>query len=49
MKGVLAQPSTGSSRVPQLVFSVYQLMFAAITYVYSEPLSSALSPFQCRM
>ncbi|KAG9225593.1 hypothetical protein CCMSSC00406_0003096 [Pleurotus cornucopiae] len=31
MKGVLDQPSAGSTRVPALVFSVYQLMFAAIT------------------
>jgi len=31
LKGVLAQPSTASSRIPQIVFCVYQLMFAAIT------------------
>ncbi|KAJ3485624.1 hypothetical protein NLI96_g4814 [Meripilus lineatus] len=31
MKGVLEQPSVGSARIPSLVFSVYQLMFAAIT------------------
>ncbi|KAF9456963.1 ammonium transporter [Collybia nuda] len=31
LKGVLAQPSQGSTRIPALVFCVYQLMFAAIT------------------
>ncbi|KAI0255270.1 ammonium transporter [Lactifluus subvellereus] len=31
LKGVLAQPSIGSSRIPSLMFCVYQLMFAAIT------------------
>ncbi|KAI5994898.1 ammonium transporter AmtB-like domain-containing protein [Pisolithus orientalis] len=31
LKGVLEQPSIGSSRVPALVFCVFQLMFAAIT------------------
>jgi Amt family ammonium transporter len=31
LKGVLLQPSQGSSRIPALVFCVYQLMFAAIT------------------
>ena len=30
-KGVLAQPSVGSSRIPDLLFAVYQGMFAAIT------------------
>ncbi|TDL17525.1 ammonium transporter [Rickenella mellea] len=31
LKGVLAQPSVGSSRIPAIMFCVYQLMFAAIT------------------
>ncbi|KAH9478050.1 Ammonium transporter 1 [Psilocybe cubensis] len=31
LKGVLDQPSIGSSRIPALLFCVYQLMFAAIT------------------
>ncbi|KAI0065053.1 ammonium transporter [Artomyces pyxidatus] len=31
LKGVLAQPSIGSSRIPSLMFCVFQLMFAAIT------------------
>ncbi|KAH8104419.1 ammonium transporter [Phellopilus nigrolimitatus] len=31
LKGVLGQPSIGSSRIPSLPFCVYQLMFAAIT------------------
>ncbi|KAF5365383.1 hypothetical protein D9757_012117 [Collybiopsis confluens] len=31
MMGVAAEPSQGSSRIPALVFAVYQLMFAAIT------------------
>ncbi|KAF8885347.1 ammonium transporter [Infundibulicybe gibba] len=31
LKGVLAQPSMGSPRIPAIVFCVYQLMFAAIT------------------
>lgn len=30
-KGVLAQPSVGSDRIPDLVFAIYQGMFAAIT------------------
>ena len=30
---IWAQPSIGSPRIPALLFSVYQLMFAAITYV----------------
>ncbi|KAG8705230.1 hypothetical protein FRC08_001761 [Ceratobasidium sp. 394] len=31
LKGVLDQPSMGSSRIPAIVFCIYQLMFAAIT------------------
>jgi Amt family ammonium transporter len=31
LKGVLAQPSVGSPRIPSLVFCIYQCMFAAIT------------------
>ncbi|KAF8891476.1 ammonium transporter [Gymnopilus junonius] len=31
LKGVLEQPSIGSSRIPSILFCVYQLMFAAIT------------------
>jgi Amt family ammonium transporter len=31
MRDVLEQPSVGSARIPAIVFSVYQLMFAAIT------------------
>jgi Amt family ammonium transporter len=31
LRGVLEQPSIGSTRVPAIVFCVYQLMFAAIT------------------
>lgn len=31
LKGVLEQPSVGSTRIPAIVFCVYQLMFAAIT------------------
>ena len=30
-KDVLAQPSVGSDRIPDLLFAVYQGMFAAIT------------------
>ena len=33
---VLAAPSVGSARIPDLMFAVYQLMFAAITYVLSR-------------
>ncbi|KAG9004700.1 hypothetical protein FRB95_005973 [Tulasnella sp. JGI-2019a] len=33
LKGVLAQPSIGSPRVPALLFCIYQCMFAAITPV----------------
>lgn len=42
LKGVLAEPSIGSARIPALVFCVYQLMFAAITYVFY--LLSSLHP-----
>jgi len=31
LKGVLAQPSIGSPRIPSLMFCIYQCMFAAIT------------------
>ncbi|KAG6897484.1 hypothetical protein C0992_001089 [Termitomyces sp. T32_za158] len=31
LKGVLAEPSIGSTRIPSIVFCVYQCMFAAIT------------------
>ncbi|KAG5645694.1 hypothetical protein DXG03_005532 [Asterophora parasitica] len=31
LKGVLAEPSIGSPRVPAIVFCIYQCMFAAIT------------------
>lgn len=31
LKGVLEEPSMGSTRIPSIVFCVYQLMFAAIT------------------
>ncbi|KJA21586.1 hypothetical protein HYPSUDRAFT_187349 [Hypholoma sublateritium FD-334 SS-4] len=31
LKGVLDQPSIGSTRIPAILFCVYQLMFAAIT------------------
>ena len=34
LKGVLEQPSIGSSRIPSILFCIYQLMFAAITYVH---------------
>jgi Amt family ammonium transporter len=30
-KDVLAQPSVGSSRIPDLMFAIYQGMFASIT------------------
>ena len=36
LKGVEGQPSIGSSRVPALVFCIYQCMFAAITYAFPE-------------
>ncbi|KAJ7586244.1 hypothetical protein C8J56DRAFT_788004, partial [Mycena floridula] len=35
LKGVLAQPSVSSSRIPALVFCIYQLMFASIMHVFS--------------
>lgn len=34
LKGVLEKPSIGSTRIPSILFCVYQLMFAAITYVF---------------
>ena len=33
LKNVLGYPSVGSTRIPDLLFCVYQGMFAAITYV----------------
>jgi Amt family ammonium transporter len=35
-RDVLGQPSVGSFKIPDLLFAVYQGMFAAITYVYSS-------------
>ena len=32
LKNVLGAPSVGSPRIPDLLFAVYQGMFAAITY-----------------
>lgn len=32
---VLAQPSVGSTKIPDLLFCLYQGMFAAITYVWT--------------
>lgn len=34
LKGVLEKPSIGSPRIPSIAFCVFQLMFAAITYVF---------------
>jgi Amt family ammonium transporter len=31
---VLAQPSVGSPKIPDLLFAIYQGMFAAITYAH---------------
>jgi ammonium transporter, Amt family len=39
-KDVLAQPSVGSFKVPDLLFAIYQGMFAAITYVRSPPFNA---------
>lgn len=36
LKDVLGAPSVGSSRIPDLMFCVYQGMFAAITYVFPQ-------------
>ena len=36
LKGVLERPSIGSTKIPSIVFCVFQLMFAAITYVLSH-------------
>ncbi|KXN83304.1 Ammonium transporter 1, partial [Leucoagaricus sp. SymC.cos] len=33
LKGILGQPSVGSSRIPGLVFVIYQCMFAVITAI----------------
>ena len=32
LRNTLAQPSVGSERIPDLMFAVYQGMFASITY-----------------
>lgn len=37
LMNVLAQPSVGSARIPDLLFCVYQGMFAAITYALRRP------------
>jgi Amt family ammonium transporter len=39
-RNVLAQPSVGSNRTPDLLYAVYQGMFAALTY--ASPLPSLL-------
>jgi Amt family ammonium transporter len=36
LMGVLGAPSVGSPRIPDLMFAVYQGMFAAITYVLTS-------------
>ena len=36
-KDVLGRPSVGSYKIPDLMFAVYQGMFASITYVSSHP------------
>ena len=33
LRNVLASPSVGSPRIPDILFCIYQGMFAAITYV----------------
>jgi Amt family ammonium transporter len=35
-RNVLAAPSVGSPKIPDLLFAIYQGMFAAITYVPSQ-------------
>ena len=35
-RDTLAAPSVGSGRIPDLLFAVYQGMFAAITYATSS-------------
>jgi len=40
LKGVLGEPSIGSTRIPALVFCIYQCMFAAITCALSSPIPS---------
>ena len=37
LMGVLEKPSIGSTRIPTIVFCIYQLMFAAITSVPAPP------------
>jgi Amt family ammonium transporter len=37
LRNVLGYPSVGSARIPDLLFCIYQGMFAAITYVRSLP------------
>lgn len=45
---VLGAPSIGSPRIPDLMFAVYQGMFAAITYVLpSQVYTSTLTHAQC--
>jgi len=49
LKGVLEKPSMGSAKIPSIVFSVYQLMFAAITLVIpASYFSPPLTAFQGR-
>ena len=40
----LAQPSVGSTKIPDLLFCLYQGMFAAITYVFHPTLSFLIIP-----
>ena len=39
-RNTLAAPSVGSHKIPDLLFAVYQGMFAAITYVYLKILKT---------
>lgn len=43
-RNVLGQPSVGSHKIPDLLFAVYQGMFAAITYVSQSRFLYHLSP-----
>lgn len=42
LKGILGEPSIGSTRLPGLIFVVYQCMFAAITCVPHKALLACL-------
>lgn len=46
LRNVLARPHFGSPKIPDLLYAVYQGMFAAVTYVSLHPRAVSPRPFR---